>query len=258
MRNVFWLAVLLAGNAACVLGAFVLHAFFGGRSVAFESRESQTVRGEPIFNEVRYLRRGGEDVWLMRQSHSGPSGLAGPGAHPDSLAIYVDLTKRTARFSQFESDSDTEREYSVSCGLCHANGPRALRPRWSGSALSPSWLDSVTLFIWNLRIMTYGPLGSDIAENENLIGSRTQSVRRVPFSLHETFWQRKLEIVTCRECHGGPGLFAREPLRRMNFLSIAFLVKEGGMPPPLHPLAAEERKQLKAFLNDTPAAKELD
>src|SRR4051812_5088721 len=70
------------------------------KSVLFQSLESVTEKGAPVFNQVRLLRKPNQDIWIMRQSHE--------GVHKDlmswdRLAIVVDTSKtpKEAKFYQF-------------------------------------------------------------------------------------------------------------------------------------------------------------
>ena len=52
-----------------VLGLALLSA--QDSSVAFQSLESKTETGAPVFNEIKFKAGDGKDIWIMRQSHHG-------------------------------------------------------------------------------------------------------------------------------------------------------------------------------------------
>jgi hypothetical protein len=130
--------------------------------VLFQSRESKTLAGGPVFNRVAYLREGGRDVWMMHQSHAGPHV---PGSQWDRLAIVVENQggHRTAKFYQLEPGPltwnpapKTVPQPRAACYMCHSNGPRLMRPE-----AGLGFMDRVTLTIWNSRIRGYGRVVPD-------------------------------------------------------------------------------------------------
>ena len=117
------------------------------KEVMFRSEESRTVSGGDVLNRIKLISDDARDIWMMNQSHDG-------GRSFERLAIVVEDSKAT--FYQLEpgalewSQTPTQREFKVSCALCHSNGPRAVRPQDS-----PSWSESIRIALWNLKIKSY-------------------------------------------------------------------------------------------------------
>ena len=98
------------------------------RSVSFESLESRTDSGAPVFNQIGFVGGWSQDVWLMRQSHHGFT--KSPERDWDRLAIVVDKTERPyrARFYEFRpgplrlADASEAAPFKARCYACHAVG----------------------------------------------------------------------------------------------------------------------------------------
>lgn len=214
-------------------------------SVLFESEESKTLEGGPVFNRIRWVRGTDEDVWMMQQSHHGASA---PAEKWDRLAIVIDkrVTPHTARYLQLEPGplewrpGILRRPYRVSCFLCHGNGPRAVRP-----ASGLSWTERAQVAFWNLRIQTYGrirPSPEHEAEDAALVAAR-----KVPFRLRGTLENDRLELAACKRCHF-EGRSGRGSLTRQQTLTIEHLVEQGQMPPWPYTVSARERAKLRSFM----------
>jgi|GEM_PF-780157 len=262
VRSLAWRGAA-ATLVVCVLGSLAALFILGGlwvsqqnHSVTFQSRESRTVSDGPVFNRVRYVREGQRDVWILEQSHKGISALAETAAASDRFVIAVEDGRAT--FQQFAPGSanalarqetrarEHEVEYGVACGVCHANGPRALRPDLSSRKAPLSVRDRLAVFVWNLKIST----GRRIAALETRLPvTEGGTQRKVAFGPRASFWNERLDIPSCNRCHGGSHPLARAPLLRRNFATIAFLVNAGDMPPPLHPFPEADRQRLASFLS---------
>jgi hypothetical protein len=199
--------------------------------VMFRSEESKTVSGGPVFNRIRFIRDGASDIWMMNQSHDA-------GKTFERLAIKV--TGKHAEFFQLDpgaldwNNSIGQREYRVSCALCHSNGPRAIRP---AERLSVS--ETLRLSLWNLKIKMYPRIESEAAPGFD---------HRTPFRFAGTFANSPLKVATCAYCHREDGPIARGTLVRQNALAISSMVANGHMPPLGIPLPAAQRKELDQFL----------
>ena len=234
-----WKTIAVGGLAVFALGTFIALAKDGG-PVTFQSAESRTVNGGPVFNSVSYERKGARDIWMMNQSHAGAA--AEPGAW-DRLAIVVSEgpAGKSARFYQLEPGALAGQEGArevprrATCYMCHANGPRALRP-----ANALGWWDKATVLAWNLKIKTYGRIALDEA---------APGPGDVPVRFAGKFENEKLTVPVCVKCHGGSGWFARSPLLRQQAPAIEFMVKSGAMPPLGFRISAEERRALREFLD---------
>lgn len=198
--------------------------------ITFQSLESKTSVGDPVYNQIQFLAGLHTDTWIMRQSHHGPNH---DKSQWDRLAIVVDKRARHAKFYQLESGEltanlENAQPLKVRCAACHASGPRAIRP--SGQH---NWITTALL---NLRIKTYGALTSDAG-----VTFTQGSPFRSPLSaLH-----RPLPLKTCERCHSDGGLRARLTLEQVG--TARFLVEKGLMPPFPFTMSAEDRHKLAKF-----------
>mgnify|MGYP001016401243 CR=1 FL=1 len=211
------------------------------RPLAFASRESKTRAGATVYNEVRRRRSGGRELWVMRQSHDGPTL---DRARQDLLLIEVDPDRGTADFAQLRpSEGDPvpgeTREaapFRASCFRCHPSGLRALRPDFDDPRVQVSTWDRLRLAAWNLRIKAYGRLRAEAAAGSNGV-----------FRSERRFDRETLKAETCLRCHseGGP----RAPLERQHTETIRHLVSEGEMPPFPFALSDEENVKIQDFVD---------
>ena len=201
--------------------------------VTFRSLESRTIGDQPVVNQIRFARVGARDVWMMNQSHDG-------GSNFDRLAIVVE--NQRAEFFQlapgplvWSDDLRTQqREYQVSCALCHANGPRAIRVEGNVTLR-----ERAQVAWWNLKIKMYPRVVSEAAAGFD---------HKVPFAYTGAFANSPLRVATCAFCHREDGPIRRGTLLRQNSLTIASMVDRGEMPPFGLPLPASERRELDRFL----------
>ena len=216
--------------------------FFIQSPIVFESFESKTVDDLPVYNQVKFTQDGEQDIWMMNQSHHGKS-----ASDWDRLAIVVDRSQfpRTAKFYQLEpgplqwSKGLKQIEFKVSCGVCHSNGPRAIRPA-QGQELT--WKQKAQIFAWNLRIKTYGPVQTI---EDDLHGMK----RKTPFKYSGEYANETLNVASCIRCHSGEGRFSRAKLTRQNQMSIRFMVEKRLMPPMGFSLSSEDHQTIENFLN---------
>lgn len=209
--------------------------------VMFRSAESHTATGGDVYNRVHFVRDGSRDVWMMNQSHDG-------GRTFERLAIVVD--GKQASFYQLEAGAlewratdgaagaPAQREYRVACALCHANGPRAIRPNGTLEG-DLTFAERLRVSLWNLRIKMYPRLHSDAAPGFD---------HKIPFRFAGTFANSPLKVATCAYCHREDGPVARGTLVRQNALTIASMVDRGEMPPLGIPLPAAQKRELDRFL----------
>ncbi|MFM8314229.1 MAG: hypothetical protein ACKOA8_08090, partial [Deltaproteobacteria bacterium] len=147
-KKLFISLVILLGEGTSSLG-----------DISFESLESQTVQLNPVYNRIRFEQRGGKDIWTMLQSHYGPNL---PKKDWDSIAIVVEAGK--ALFYQLPQGTERWTEsvqptpYKAKCLMCHANGPRAIRPNMNSKDVLLNWRERLQIALWNLRIKSYGRL----------------------------------------------------------------------------------------------------
>lgn len=239
-RNLL-LGAYLAGFLLAGGGAVSFFSGLNGLAVEFESRESKNISGGPVYNRVRFERRGREDIWLMQQAQNG---LAPAHEEWDRIAIVVDTEKKTSRFYQLAPGPLTfgggakEIPYKVACYLCHANGPRALRPFLASEKRPLSVRENLAVLLMNLRISAYGALKPHAA----------MLAPEKKFAARSAHLNEPLKLKACASCHSGEE-GGRAVLERQHFMPIGFLVKNQLMPPPGHSLTAEEKRELDQFLS---------
>jgi hypothetical protein len=233
---------LLAIGACLSAGLYFF--FPSDGAVTFQSEESKTKEGAPVFNRIRYFSFPEKDVWMMAQSHFG---ISATPEKWDRLAIVVDKTHKPyrARFFQFEpgplewKENLPRKDFRVSCFLCHANGPRQIRPE----AGTLPVMEKLKVEMWNLQMKNYGRVVPDPIHEEE------DKKLRVPFRYSTPLENDLLTVPSCIKCHRETGLFARGALRRQNSLTIEFMLSQGHMPPLWFSLPEEEKKALRDFLN---------
>ncbi len=244
--NRIGMGALSTGLPFLILGMILLRI---DSPIHIESLESKTISGEPVFNRIRWLPGWKQDVWMMQQSHRG----LGDGFDQwDRLAIVVDKTTfpRTARYYQFEpgnlswNSKALARPFRAACFMCHSNGPRVVRPNLDSPQIKISTLNQARLFIWALRIKTYGRVVADpvhdvLGENKTLITTR----RPTPFRYPGKYENEPLTLSACNKCHN-ESWWGRGSLTRQNLLAIGFMVKHGFMPPSGFHLNESEKKAL--------------
>lgn len=198
------------GLGALLLGPFLF--LLSQKSVTFQSLESETETGAPVFNQVSWQPGLKQDVWLMRQSQGQFHKDMGSW---DKLKIVVDKSKRPyqARFYQ-------EGGYKARCFACHANGPRAIRPQWQSPAVDNNVLDRLRVAVWNMRIKTYGRVESVPGQDDT---------HSTPFRSQHQILARPLGLTSCLRCHASGGL--RNPLTVEHLGTARFMLEKGLMPP---------------------------
>ena len=194
--------------------------------ILFQSAESLTIEGGPVFNEIRWEYKNGKEIWSMRQSHGGKDL---PKQKWDSLAIVMD---KKARFLQMKPETNERIEYKVSCFMCHPNGPRAIRPL-EGTL---SFTDKVKVKLLNTRIKLYGRV-----ESEGV------TIGKIPFRHKGVISNTTLELPRCSTCHKEDGFLARGALTRQNSITINYMVKNAHMPP-FGELTPKEQQYLENFM----------
>lgn len=191
--------------------------------IAFQSLESTTEKGAPVFNKIQWQAGWHEDVWLMAQSHHG---FSTDTQKWDRLAIVVNKRTSVAKFYQLSpgplkwSGPADAQPLKARCFACHSNGPRAIRADYSSMTVKPNPWQRLAINIWNLRLKTYG---------------RLQSVEGQMFSEGTSFrsslpvLKLGLNLISCQKCHSLSGI--RNPLTLEQLGTASFLVKKGLMPP---------------------------
>lgn len=237
------LIIFVLASAVVIRLAYKLN--FEG--ILIQSLESKTKEGDPVFNKISWFSFADKDVWMMNQNHHG---MAATGSELDRLAIVVDKTTspKNVRFMQLKPGALVWSEdlinqrvpYKVSCFMCHANGPRAIRPDYGG-LVQNTFVEKMKVMLLNLKIKTQG----QIVENEqHAIEDKDLAV---PFRHRSKIENDPLLVESCTHCHNENGLFARGFLKRQNFLAINFMVNSGFMPPPGFTVTDKEKTQIQRF-----------
>lgn len=232
-----WAVCLVScvGGGALLLGALLPTA------VTFESLESKTGEGKAIHNEVTLFEEGKKDIWIMRQTHSGP-GLAKD--EWDRIAIVVDKSARpkSAVFYQLApgalgwDENATKVEFRAPCYMCHSNGPRVIRPNPQGTT-NLNALERIRVALWNVRIARYGRVESKSGQN----------VGNVPFRFESALDNEVLRLRPCFACHNDSKQ-GRRILTRQHVATIDFLMKHQLMPPAGVHFRDEDKEKLRQFL----------
>lgn len=207
-----------------LLGLFLLVLLFiYSPQITFQSLESTTETGAPVFNKVQWLAGWQEDVWLMAQSQHGFSTDANMW---DRLAIVVNKKTSVAKFYQLSpgplkwNGPAEAQPLKARCYACHTNGPRAIRPDYSSLTVKPNPWQRLAINIWNLRIKTYGRLQS--TEGHPFLEG-------VSFRSSMPILKLGLNLISCQKCHSSSGI--RNPLTLEQIGTASFLVTNGLMPP---------------------------
>lgn len=219
------------------------------RTVIFESLESKTIDENPVYNKIAFFSFKEKDVWMMNQSHFG---LQTDKSKWDRLAIVVDKNKspKEVEFMQLSPGEliwndnlmGQKINFKVSCFMCHSNGPRAIRPNYKG--LNLSIIDKTKLFIWNLRIKSYGV----IKESES---QKAQDLNHIiPFRYRSFADNFELNVKSCNNCHNGEDKWGnRSKLTRQNNISIKFMIENKLMPPFGFSATDNDLKEIKKFIS---------
>ena len=228
-------------KTACKL--FLALPFIGGvlfllskQSVRFESIESQTTHGGAVFNEVSFHPSAEQDVWLMKQSHSGEKL---PTPQWEQVLIKIDKRKSPYKVSYHQLKDGVESEYRASCYLCHPHGPRVLRPNLESLRAPLNLKNRLSLNLLNLRIKLYGKM--------SLSEQKIPFDRKVPLYFKDKNALAPLKLASCTICHHD-GWFGRGTLTRQQALPIAHLIAKNQMPPWPFKLNEKEKEQIDLFL----------
>ncbi len=232
----------------CGLGIGLACLWSDERPIRFQSSESRTSEGGPVYNEVSWVREAGRDIWWMRQSHLGPETANHPLKDWDRLAMVIELPAGETPRAVFHQLDPTERdarslakpvEYRATCFACHPSGPRVIRPDWNSKSAPISLWDRARLHFWNRRLRSYGPV--EPVAMPRLVGA-------TPFRHQESAANEGLLVRACAGCHRGEGPGGRGVLTRQHQGTIRFMVESGVMPPNGHRISPSDRKAIDRFV----------
>lgn len=226
-------SLIVIGLILAVTGALVV---LLQRPVTFLSWESKTISDGDVFNRIQFTPGYQFDTWIMQQSHHG---LDASPMLWDRLAIVVDKRKRPyqAKFFQFVAGElamgapHEAAPFGAPCFSCHANGPRAIRPK-DDSGL----LQKIQVSMLNIRIKSYLQVESVSGQPEQPAHTfqRTHAALKEPISLP-----------SCTMCHGDGRV--RQTLTRDHLTTAQFLVEHKQMPPWPFSLSNDDENKLKRW-----------
>jgi hypothetical protein len=224
LTSLFILMLSLMGTA---------YSFFtSSPTIKIQSIESKTGDYKEVYNQIQLKSYPEKDVWLMRQSHLGPHLNL---KNWDELMIVVDKKKSQVSYHQLKDGR--ESEYLISCFICHANGPRLIRPDPSSLNARLGFKDKIALNLYNLRIKTYGRLSL-----------APERVRIKPLKYSGKLDNTPLKVKTCAYCHNSDTPWGRGELVRQQSGAISHLVETKQMPPWPFSLSEEEKLELKNYI----------
>ncbi|MFN7729485.1 MAG: hypothetical protein ACK5P7_10050 [Bdellovibrio sp.] len=213
----------------------------------FQSLESVTEDGAPVFNKVSFIFGWKQDIWLMNQTHHG---LELEKEKWDRLAIVVDksVTPKVARFYQLApGDSPwipgTQAvPFKARCLACHSGGPRAIRAEIQSLAAPLTWAQKAKIGFWNFRIKSYGFV-------QNQAGHAFEN--GVPFISKLKILSKPLGFKSCTGCHSPGGLRGELTLGQVG--TVAFMVRNQLMPPFPFKISKEDQETLQNLLTQDPS-----
>lgn len=213
------------------------------KTVFFASLESKGIDHKTVYNEIKFFKKDNFDIWMMNQSHFG---IHTDKSKIDRLAIVVDRPSKSAKFYQlppgelvWTDDLPKQKiEFRVSCFMCHANGPRAIRADNVKSNLNT--FQKLKINFWNYKIKAYGRINADPMHTNEDINLK------MPFRYRAELDNEKLNIKTCNECHNEKN--GRGELTRQNLVTIDFLLKNKLMPPSGYALSESEKSKIEQFI----------
>lgn len=202
----------------------------------FVSHESKHVNGDPIYNRILLLTKGDEEIWMMQQQQKQYDSHFQKW---DRLAIVVNNLQKTVQFYQLrpgplEWTTETRQmaiPNKVNCLICHANGPRAIRP---DPKTSLSWKNRLQIMLWNQRIKRSPRLSTEHVQQKN-------------FDKDYPSAKSQLLIKACARCHNDSEN-GRGYLTTQHRFSIVFMLENHLMPPQSAALPKKELMEIAGFL----------
>ena len=155
----------------------------------------------------------------------------------EALMIKVDKTQRPYRVTYHQLLDGKETEFRVSCYLCHSNGPRAVRAHSESEGAPLTTGNKLLVNYMNLVIKSYGKMKT----------LEDSLKRRNPLMFKGRNDLKTLEVASCTMCHHDHW-WGRGILTRQQAMPITHLIAKNQMPPWPFTLSAEEKTQIKEFI----------
>ena len=184
-------------------------------TLCFPSAESSYGLGL-VTNCVYQIRDGKNTLWLMRQDIKTPEHSV-----ENLIGIYVELPDGAKNPKSYYLELDRPRfdqtavldsvSYKVPCLMCHASGPRVIRPS-ADRLKTMSAGQSKLLSDWNQELAGYKIV-------DNYIPPKNLGKKLV---LNEPHMKEPLRLGKCLECHNTE-TGVRAPLMRMHASTIQYL-----------------------------------
>ena len=193
----------------------------------FKSWESKTKDNKPVYNQITLKTEGSNDIWEMKQSHSGRG--SSKWGH---IRIIVHKERKPYVVSYHQLKNGKEVEFKTNCFRCHSNGPRLIRPSPEDYS-SLSLKKKITLKKWNFLIKSYGPLR---------IKKNNPFKRKISLIKKE---MRVLNLKSCISCHAEDS--ARLPFKVNHLATAHFLVKTGQMPPWPYKISIADKNTINRY-----------
>ncbi len=225
------------GPGLLVLGLIVIF-WIMSQPVEFESLESKTETGLPVYNRIQYYAGITKDIWVMQQHHVTASVPTPAHEKWDKVAIVVEKWSGKATFYQLApgdnvfDEKTLKQPLKVRCFACHSNGPRAIRPNETSPMFAIGPFAKAQLVFLNARIKSYGHL-------ESKSGSPGDAPFRSPLKV----MSRSINLKSCNRCHSENGI--RAPLLYEHLGTIDFMVKSKLMPPWPFEISARDKKAIE-------------
>jgi len=194
-------------------------ALASGAHADLVSAQSFVHFGRPLVDSIAAFTSETTDAWILRQRVLG-------GDHQwHTFGIVHDKTADPQLAFYFESKAGQLDFLGHSCFVCHASGPRVLRPIRSDLVVGRATVDA-----FNARIAENGYVAMHFG------------VKEPPLD-----WGEPLAARSCVPCHSTD----RAPLYHIHDQSIRMLVATGEMPKS-HGLTPQEGAEVQAWLDAAP------
>jgi cytochrome c553 len=175
-----------------------------------------------LVDQVGYFKDGNIDFWLLRQASNTPDMpkvlqeghftnrikfiIAMDKSDVNDYSAYYFTTRDVKNPPNYVSEKFTQAPL-VDCFICHASGPRVIRPAIEPDIPALVDRDWSMIRLFNRDIEGYGDVNTPWPPDEKPL---------------ESGWMETVTMPACQQCHDSHSL--RAPLRRYHFRSIKALI----------------------------------